>query len=78
MNYLYLLIGLVILYVVYEKFKPDTGVSNATFYEEKTTTPLNIGFVTPAHRLLNIFNNNLGNKDTIYTHLKKTDKKKLK
>lgn len=57
MNYLYLLIGLVILYIVYEKLKSNTEIKNEVFYEEKNTNPMNIGFVKPEHRLLKIFNN---------------------
>lgn len=60
MNYLYLLLGIIVLYALWEKFKPkgihEDNVSDV-FYEEKIKNPTNIGFVKPEHRLLKIFDN---------------------
>ena len=60
MNYIYLLIGLVVLYIAYEKFKPSNKqINNEIFYENNNLTEnkINMGFVKPEHRLLKIFNN---------------------
>ena len=58
MNYIYLLLGLIVSYVLWEKFKVDDIEEKIdVFYEEKNKNPTNIGFVKPEHRLLNILNN---------------------
>lgn len=55
MNYLYLLIAIIILYILWERSKPNI-INNEIFYE-KNKNPTNIGFVKPEHHLLKIFNN---------------------
>ena len=58
MNYIYLLLGLIVSYVLWEKFKVvDIEEKIDVFYEEKNKNPTNIGFVKPENRLLNILNN---------------------
>jgi hypothetical protein len=61
MNYLYLLLAVVIIFIIMNKMNSSNSVSNGLTNDnlpvEKVTNPTNIGFVKPEHRLLNIFNN---------------------
>ena len=68
MNYLYLLVALVIIFLIIDKFAGKSSIQNEktiSFYEPNNDkNPTNIGFVKPEHKLLKILNN-ISNGDKI-------------